>query len=927
MKNFFNKFKYQILLTLIVCLLFFMNYRSGTYLSGWDNLQTELNPGLAVKRAFFSVWEEYQSFGLTAGMAHAADLPRAVFLWIMSYAIPQNMIRYFYHFLMLLLGGMGIMSLIGLMGATSVITFLGALFYMFNLGTVQIFYLPFESFSTFFAFLPWGIWGFMRLIRPMSQMREKKKNLWYFFLINLLGTPAFYTQQLFIVYILILGCIALGNFLQTKNIQVLKKAFFGFVLILLINAFWLLPQFYFLKTNSRVVSEAKANQLATEDVFYQNLEKGNISSFLKLEGFYFDLKGINNTFLFAPWKNHFSNPAVGVLPYLFGVTGVLGILLNLKKKKNLGFILIYFLSATALLLATPPFSWINELLRKNFIVNQIFRSPFTKFIIPYSLIYSYFVVEGVKIIVRKRIAFIYLVICFLIFIYSLPSFQGFFISPEMKIKIPEDYQTVISYFKNIDKNSRIALSPDYTYWGWFFNKWGYNGSGFLWYGIEQPIVSRTFDVWSKASESYFWEIKTAFEAENIGKILQVFDKYQVDYLILDKSLIPLVSSYKALQYDRIDELLMKSSKITLVFAGKNIFLYKIDHDYQTNKFVSLTSSLININPKISITNDDQAFLENSFYTNGQSSQIDIFYPFLSLTSQTNLKEKNWQISEDDNYFYLSILLTISPDNFDFYLSDIYQELVLVDGQPVNLSLKLQPVIEDKKFTVRFEKIALKNFNTQIDQKTNFGFSDLTLPQHIGYLIKTKSINNQGLPLFFYIIDETKKQSYLEDRLNNQINYFILSPRFDYGLGYTFAFQNKSFKNLAAANNLDELSLYLFPYKSLKEMKFVRKGLNRSEVIFSNDYEVNKLNYFTYQIQNNDLDYNNIILFQTYDPGWIAIANGKILSHVKVNNWANGWLTDSKKVLIIFWPQYLEFLGFALLVIVTLRILLIKNKNE
>jgi len=195
MKNFFNKFKYQILLTLIVCLLFFMNYRSGTYLSGWDNLQTELNPGLAVKRAFFSVWEEYQSFGLTAGMAHAADLPRAVFLWIMSYAIPQNMIRYFYHFLMLLLGGMGIMSLIGLMGATSVITFLGALFYMFNLGTVQIFYLPFESFSTFFAFLPWGIWGFMRLIRSMSQMREKKKNLWYFFLslwpLNILGYIVF----------------------------------------------------------------------------------------------------------------------------------------------------------------------------------------------------------------------------------------------------------------------------------------------------------------------------------------------------------------------------------------------------------------------------------------------------------------------------------------------------------------------------------------------------------------------------------------------------------------------------------------------------------------------------------------------------------------------------------------------------------------
>ena len=168
MKNFWNKYKYQILLTIIVGVLFWVNYRPGTYLSGWDNLQTELNPGLAVKRAFFSVWEEYQSFGLTAGMAHAADLLRAIFLWIVSFVLPQNIIRYFYHFLMLLLGGLGMMKLLNnetmKQSNNKIIPFLGALFYMLNLGTVQIFYLPFESFSTFFAFLPWGIWSFMKFL-------------------------------------------------------------------------------------------------------------------------------------------------------------------------------------------------------------------------------------------------------------------------------------------------------------------------------------------------------------------------------------------------------------------------------------------------------------------------------------------------------------------------------------------------------------------------------------------------------------------------------------------------------------------------------------------------------------------------------------------------------------------------------------------
>ncbi|HEX7542657.1 MAG TPA: hypothetical protein VF385_01070, partial [Patescibacteria group bacterium] len=733
-----------------------------------------------------------------------------------------------------------------------------------------------------------------------------------FFLINLLGTPAFYTQQLFVVYILILGCITLGSFLQTKYIQTFKKALFGFVLILLINSFWLLPQFYFLKTNGQVVTEAKNNQLSTENVFYQNYEKGTLGNFLRLEGFYFDLKGKDNTFLFAPWKDHFVNPIFGSLPYLFGGLMILGVLRSLKKKKNLGFVLIYLLCATGLLLATPPFSLVNELIRQFPIINQIFRSPFTKFIIPYSLVYSYFVVLGIKVLVPPKAGdnnetmkqlnhgFIlntkYFILVFLILLYSLPSFQGYFFSPEMKVKIPDDYQSVINYFKNVDKNSRIALSPDYTFWGWFFNKWGYNGSGFLWYGIEQPIVSRTFDVWSKTSESYFWEAKTAFESEDTQKINNVFNKYQIDYLILDRSLIPVVSSYKALQYDRISELLMKSPNITSIFSGKNISLYKIDHNYSAKNFISLSTNLNNIGPKINITNDDQAFLENGFYvTNNLES--DINYPFLSLTSQTNLKEKNWQISEDDNYFYLSTPLTINTDNFDLYFNDIYQETILVDGLPINISLKLVPTVENNKLTIKIGKKIIKNFDTNIDQKTDFGFTDLTLSQNISYLIRAQSINNQGPPLFFYIVDETKKQSYLEDRLDNQTNYFILPPRYRYGLGYTFAFQNISFKNFKTSNNLKELSLYLFPYQALKEMKFVRKGFNISKVNFSNDYEVKKFNYFTYQIQNNNITYNNIILFQSYDPGWIAIQNGKILNHVLVNNWANGWNLDDRSSMI------------------------------
>ena len=70
----------------------------------------------------------------------------------------------------------------------------------------------------------------------------------------------------------------------------------------------------------------------------------------------------------------------------------------------------------------------------------------------------------------------------------------------------------------------------------------------------------------------------------------------------------------------------------------------------------------------------------------------------------------------------------------------------------------------------------------------------------------------------------------------------------------------------------------------------------------------------------------LILSQSYDPGWIAVTpttNFPYLTpvgkHVMVNNWSNGWqLTPStindlpSTIYIFFWPQFLEFLGFALL---------------
>src|SRR3989344_4499338 len=179
MKNFFNKLSpylrnnwpfFAIILLWII--LFITNFAYGKYLLGWDSLQTELNPLLAIKRALFSSWQEYQSLGLTAGMGHAADLPRAIVLFIASFVLPQEMIRYTFHMFMVLIAALGMYKLMEntfksehTNGNTiKVIAFVGALSYIFNFFVIELMALPFESFSVFAAALPWQILVFLRIL-------------------------------------------------------------------------------------------------------------------------------------------------------------------------------------------------------------------------------------------------------------------------------------------------------------------------------------------------------------------------------------------------------------------------------------------------------------------------------------------------------------------------------------------------------------------------------------------------------------------------------------------------------------------------------------------------------------------------------------------------------------------------------------------
>jgi len=970
--KFFKKYIYLFLLLLLVFIIGLTNFKPNTYLLGWDSLSTEFNPLLGIKRSLWSGWQEYQSFGLASGMAHTADLIRSIFIYFLSNILPLNLVRYFFHLLCLLLGGVGSYYLFSKLfkNESNFISFIGSVFYILNLGTVQIFALAFEPFSIFFAFLPWLILSFINYID--SEKVFDKKKLTILVLVNFLATPFAYLQTLFFVYFLTLCFISIGILIsKKKKILTFKKLLISSIFIFFINSFWIFPQIYFLLTSNNVVQNSTINQLTTQEIYFRNLEKGNILDFLNLEGFYFEsFETATTTLIFDNWHRHFSNTYVSFLRFVPILLLTLG-LLNFKKS-NLSFYLLFLLSCIALLNDTQLFIQINQILRGLPLLNQIFRSPFTKFIVLYSLVYSYFIVSGILLIKHffgnKKFGFvssisgIFSAIFLAVFItIYLPVFKGGFFSSLIKVELPYSYIRMFEYFKTVPKDQRVALLPEYIYWGWYKNNWGYDGSGFIWYAFEQPVVSRTFDVWSYKSESFYWEIKDAVEDRDTLRFEKILEKYDISYLLYDKDLIALTPVVDALQVSEIEYVFDNSASISLVQQFDGIFVYYFDKTkaiYQNNDFVDY------INPTVKVTNYDKIYLDYGNYYSNTGNFFDSirFYPFQDLLTDTKIFDKNWYITNTTNSIQLKY--SLSPKILESYnlvnnRSNTINFKKLNDrSELVDVPLEVMVYVEDYDLVVDIKKVEVDSIDNYSILGTNcflskeqevvfekyfatkelfskngstlcVGFENLVLPHFNSYLFMVEVENIEGQPPYFFVnaSDLTK----FETTLENGFNYFILNSGYFFDDGYSFNFQNRSIKNGTSKNKIYKSELYLFPFDFVKSIHFENKNYIKNPLYVENIK--NKINYYTYEIKDIVVKDKIFVLNQSYDPGWVAICGYKLCnaSHVVVNNWANGWVFDQntvdyavpKNVKIVFWPQYLQYLGYFLALIPFIVIFKIK----
>ena len=710
----------------IVLILGFTNYTPGTFLTGWDNLHPEFNLGLNLNRSIFAVWQEYQGLGLLGGMAHASDLIHQVELFLLSFVFKPDILRYFYHFSMLFLGMAGIYLisrkfLSGINELTKTLSAVAAgIFYGLNLGTIQYFYVPFEPYSTFFGFFPILLYSLFTYFE-----RSNRKNLIMFAIVNLLATPLAYVQTVFLVYFI---CIALVTAVfafasngQTKKLRV-KHGFIALVSILIINSFWLLPNLYFTATNVSVTQNAMQNKMATEKFFQMNKNRGTIIDLALLKEFYYDFTDLNDKtgtfdYLIKPWRNFTSQPPYIVLGLIFFAVAVFGLITkNAYRKYLLG---LAALSAVVFLSDTIIFSQIGSILRITPLLNQIFRNPFTKFIVPLIFVYAVGLGLGIaqiSLLISKYLNKLVLPLIFmvLILISAAPAFTGQFISPQMRQTIPKEYFDLFSYFKKQDPNLRIMNLPQTGYWGWDYYSWGYHGSGLLWYGIEQPIMDRAFDVWSTPLENYYWQLSYALKRRDMDLFNQILNKYNIGFILFDNN-VSFSDNKNALKADLNQEKLLTDnpSLEPPVTFGK-IKVYRTKLSDKSIKNISFYDNL----PQASTSGPQ--YKDNSFANLGNyvSTSTQNNSPFGSLFTNRFQDETGFKTSQDN--LSITFKSRIKKGNYDLSLPSIMKaERAL----PSEIFAKRNGTNITLRFILLKPKLTIDGQNIKVDSL----YQDVVLP--------------------------------------------------------------------------------------------------------------------------------------------------------------------------------------------------------
>ncbi len=721
------------LLLLIELILFFTNYRPGTYLAGWDGLYPELNFSVNLQRNIFAIWQEYRGVGLYDGMSYASNFVHTLFLWFMSFVLPQDLLRYVFIFLMHFLGIFGMYLLLHRLLKQKSVALPGALFYGFNLGVVQLFYAPLEVFAIHFAFLPLLVWSlFLYLQFPI------RKNLAVFTFLSFLATPQGFVPQIFISYLFLIFAI-LGIYWWVNRKTVISIIVKVLGVIFCINAFWLLPYLYGIPQNAPIIMHSKINQMASNKIYLTNKNRGNLIDVMTFKGFMLDTAEFTNqqySYIMQEWRQYTTTPLFILPSFLFALLMLYGLFL-IMQTKNLGFypfVVTFAISFFFLGNDIWGLNVINAILRFLLpVFNEAFRFPFTKFETLFSFSYTILLSVGFQNLLeysQKKESVMRLAIymqktkqrlskqnifkkfitkwekptlrfavhhsstgvittfSLLLVLFSLPVFWGHFLFDSVRMTMEPEHKDVINFLSSQPTPQRIAIFPQPTFYNWEYYDNNYRGSGFLWYGIPQATLERSFDPWSNYNENYYWELSQALYSHNADTLKKVFEKYQVGLILLDEHVIYPFAP-RTVQFAETKNMLSQIGARQIKQFGK-VTLFALP-----TSPIFTADNLPSVNPYQWGDNDVFYQLHGNYIANTEANFV---MPFRSLFTNRSQQEIPVTITESSSIMTLSSTLPadvhhVTIPSFALLESFIQANLIYTkDTKEVALVLQIPHII-------------------------------------------------------------------------------------------------------------------------------------------------------------------------------------------------------------------------------------------
>ena len=196
---------------------------------------------------------------------------------------------------------------------------------------------------------------------------------------------------------------------------------------------------------------------------------------------------------------------------------------------------------------------------------------------------------------------------------------------------------------------------------------------------------------------------------------------------------------------------------------------------------------------------------------------------------------------------------------------------------------------------------------------------------MSYLLRLKGETVEGRPPKIFLWDSGSERNTLEYLLakGNFDQSFSILPAKDLG-SYSLNLEARSFGQ-RVENRIDSVQMYYLPPQLASTR--IEKSENAEVANALQIESVKKTGTWLYWVK---VSGGGLLrLSQGYDKGWLAADLSQMAEHVKVDGWANGFLLrerGTREIVIMFWPQLLEYLGFVILSGVTVGLLRRRSRN-